>query len=272
MKIESIPISDIKDDDRYLLSYPLDNTRCEALLRTFPFINFIIVDQENRVIFGFEFIDYFKRQNTGKVEIVRVDNTAEEALIFAYNYKDKFFGFNTYEKLIFIQKIFKFVSISELYKKIKIDISVNDELKKNLDLLISSEFKDFLISDSINLKEMDGLKITMFGFLFTGPFAGFHLLFTKFPDPAADGRVFINLGYIIILALFSSVIALILFNNLIKHTPLLFSVSVTYLIPIFAILWGLIDGESINVLQLLWMIVILLGVFLVNKSEEKRLK
>lgn len=118
-----------------------------------------------------------------------------------------------------------------------------------------------------NLKELDGLKITMFSFLFTGPFAGIYLLFTKFPDTSKDDKVFVNLGFIVILALFSSVIALILFNNLIKHTPLLFSVSVTYLIPIFAIMWGVIDGETVNVLQLVWMGVILFGVFLVNKPE-----
>ncbi len=121
-----------------------------------------------------------------------------------------------------------------------------------------------------NLKELDGLKITMFSFLFTGPFAGIYLLFTKFPDIKTDEKVFVNLGYVVILALFSSVLALILFNNLIKHTPLLFSVSVTYLIPIFAIMWGMIDGETVNPLQLAWMGVILFGVFLVNKPEIKK--
>ncbi len=119
-----------------------------------------------------------------------------------------------------------------------------------------------------NLKELDGIKITMFGFLFTGPFAGIYLFFSKFPDTQLDDRVYINLGFVIILALFSSVLALILFNNLIKHTPLLFSVSVTYLIPIFAIMWGVIDGETINTLHLIWMGVILIGVFLVNKEEQ----
>jgi len=121
-----------------------------------------------------------------------------------------------------------------------------------------------------NLKDLDGIKITMFGFLFTGPFAGIYLLFSELPDIAKDENLFLNLGFIIILALFSSVLALILFNNLIKHTPLLFSVSVTYLIPLFAIMWGVIDGEKINPFQLLWMGVILFGVFLVNKPEVKK--
>lgn len=118
-----------------------------------------------------------------------------------------------------------------------------------------------------NLKEMDGAKITMLGFFFTGPFAGVYLLFSKFPDAAVDKNVYVNLAYILILALFGTVLALILFNNLIKHTPLLFSVSVTYLIPIIAIMWGVADGEIITLLHLLWMGIILLGVFLINKAE-----
>jgi len=120
-----------------------------------------------------------------------------------------------------------------------------------------------------NLKDMDGVKITMFGFLFTGPFAGAYLLFSKFPDVETDRYLFINLGFVLILALFGSVLALILFNNLIKHTPILFSVSVTYLIPVMAIMWGVIDGEIVTVVHLLWMGVILLGVFIINKTEPE---
>ncbi len=118
-----------------------------------------------------------------------------------------------------------------------------------------------------NLKEMDGAKITMLGFLFTGPFAGIYLLFSKFPNAEVDKNIYTNLGFVLILALFGTVLALILFNNLIKYTPLLFSVSVTYLIPIIAIMWGVIDGEIITLIHLLWMGIILLGVFLINKAE-----
>ena len=45
--------------------------------------------------------------------------------------------------------------------------------------------------------------------------------------------------------------------------------SVTYLIPVFAIMWGVIDGETINTFHLIWMGVILLGVFLVNKPDRE---
>ena len=75
-----------------------------------------------------------------------------------------------------------------------------------------------------------------------------------------------NLGYIAILALFSSVIAVLIFNHLIKHTTPLFAASVTYLIPFFAIMWGVIDGEAFGIMQILWIFLILMGVNLVNKK------
>ena len=55
-----------------------------------------------------------------------------------------------------------------------------------------------------NLKEMDAVKITMFGLLFTGPFPGIYLMFSKFPDTTEDDKVFINLGFVVLLAIFSS--------------------------------------------------------------------
>jgi drug/metabolite transporter (DMT)-like permease len=42
--------------------------------------------------------------------------------------------------------------------------------------------------------------------------------------------------------------------------------SVTYLIPIVAILWGILDGETIQIQHFIGMGIILVGVYLVNKS------
>ena len=115
------------------------------------------------------------------------------------------------------------------------------------------------------LVNLSSLEITSLAFLFTGPVAGIYLLFTDFTPVADTPDYLLNLAYIAILALFSSVIAVLIFNHLIKFTTTLFATSVTYIIPLFAIMWGIIDGESIRIIQLLWITVILLGVYLVNK-------
>jgi len=115
------------------------------------------------------------------------------------------------------------------------------------------------------LVNLSSLEITSLAFLFTGPIAGIFLLFTDFKTVSETPDYLLNLVYIAILALFSSVIAVLIFNHLIKFTTPLFATSVTYIIPLFAIMWGIIDGESIRLMQFLWMAVILFGVSLINK-------
>lgn len=60
--------------------------------------------------------------------------------------------------------------------------------------------------------------------------------------------------------------ALILFNGLIKRNGVLFSSSVTYVIPIFAVMWALIDGEQLSWKQALAGAIVLSGVYLVNRA------
>ncbi len=70
--------------------------------------------------------------------------------------------------------------------------------------------------------------------------------------------------YIIVLGLICTSFAIILFNYLIKKTSALFGSSTTYLIPIFAIIWGLIDNETIQNHEIIGMLIILFGVFIMN--------
>ncbi len=115
------------------------------------------------------------------------------------------------------------------------------------------------------LKQLTSLEITSLSFLFTGPIAGIYLLFTDFTGVSQTPDYLLNLAYVALLALFSSVIAVLVFNHLIKYTTTLFATSVTYIIPLFAIMWGILDGESIRLIQFIWIAVILFGVYLVNK-------
>ncbi|NOZ47553.1 MAG: EamA family transporter [Chlorobi bacterium] len=116
------------------------------------------------------------------------------------------------------------------------------------------------------LSKLNGIEITSLAFLLVGPFAGLYLLFSDFSVALNTPHYIQNLGFVFILALFSSVIAVIIFNHLIQYTTTLFAASVTYVIPIFAVMWGLFDGETINFIQLVWIVTILLGVYLVNKT------
>ena len=134
-------------------------------------------------------------------------------------------------------------------------------------IVLATIFYAFSVNEiKQNLSELDGVSITAFAFLFIGPFAGIFLISSDYSAALNTPDYLQNFIYIILLAIFSSVVATILFNYLIKHTTALFASSVTYLIPIAAILWGILDGEQISFYHLLSIGIILAGVGLVNKK------
>lgn len=120
------------------------------------------------------------------------------------------------------------------------------------------------------IKDLNGIQLTSLAFMFVGPFAGIYLLFTDFSQAAASESTLLDLFFIATLAIVGTVMALVIFNTLIQYTSALFGASVTYLIPIFAIMWGLFDGEKLSLLQFLFMGLIFTGVYLVNKRKQKR--
>lgn len=74
--------------------------------------------------------------------------------------------------------------------------------------------------------------------------------------------------YLLALAIIGTAWANILFNKLIHISSPVFAASVTYTIPLVAVLWGFWDGEKINFYQLLGGLIILFGVWLVNKKRK----
>lgn len=80
-----------------------------------------------------------------------------------------------------------------------------------------------------------------------------------------------GLFYISILAIIGTAFAVILFNRLTLNTTTLFASSVTYLIPIVAVIIGSGFGESITSSQITSMIVVLTGIFVANRKIKKRI-
>ncbi len=92
-------------------------------------------------------------------------------------------------------------------------------------------------------------------------FSGFFITFEFTP------QIKTSIGYLIILSIVGTGIAKIMFNKLVQISSPVFSTSVAYLIPIVAIVWGFIDGENVSFIQLIAGIVILIGIYLVNKVK-----
>jgi len=68
------------------------------------------------------------------------------------------------------------------------------------------------------------------------------------------------------LGIFGTSLSMVIFNKLISITTPIFAASTTYVIPIVALAWGIIDGESLLLNHFLGMVVILLGVRIVNRN------
>lgn len=101
-----------------------------------------------------------------------------------------------------------------------------------------------------------------------GPFATIILFgFTDFSHkilyhPGAPQAA----GYVAILGLFGTALALVLFNRLIQISGPLTASSVTYIMPVVSVLWGLADGEPFGIVQGLGLLGILAGVYMVNRK------
>lgn len=95
------------------------------------------------------------------------------------------------------------------------------------------------------------------------------LLFTDFfnKETFENPEVKMSLVYIIILSAFGTALAKVMFNKLVQMATPVFASSVTYVMLIVAVGWGVLDGEGFSLLQALATILILIGVYFANKRN-----
>ena len=117
---------------------------------------------------------------------------------------------------------------------------------------------------------LNGLEITSLAFFVMGPFALCLLLLTDLQAPVETENWLRNLGFIAVLSVAGSTIALILFYRLILDTSPVFASMVTYFIPIVATIWGLSDNERLTSSMLISVLLILAGVYLINRAGIMR--
>lgn len=121
------------------------------------------------------------------------------------------------------------------------------------------------------LSGVPALALTAATFTTIGPLAAGVLLGSgDFFERASRPEALQPLLFAGILGVVGSGVAMILFNRLLQSTSAVFASSVTYLIPIVAVGWGLLDGERLALQQVLGMGVILVGVYLVNRPARKQ--
>lgn len=117
------------------------------------------------------------------------------------------------------------------------------------------------------LQDVKSLYITSLSFFFVGIPAIAILFSTDFLEVMkTDEFAWHSLGFVSILAIVGTALSLLLFWKLVQQTDAIFGSMTTYLIPVVAIMWGLLDREQLYLYQYLGFGFILLSVFLVRKK------
>ena len=116
------------------------------------------------------------------------------------------------------------------------------------------------------LSDLKPLTITVGNFLVMLFPALIVLSFTDFFSVVQLEEVQHAMIFVAILGIIGTGIANVLFYKLIQISTPVFATSVTYLIPVVAFLWGILDNEMLTSLQFFGAFIILIGVYLANKK------
>ncbi|RKS15429.1 EamA-like transporter family protein [Flavobacterium sp. 120] len=116
------------------------------------------------------------------------------------------------------------------------------------------------------LHDLSPLSITTGNFMVLFFPAFIILFFSGFFEVVHDVKVQESVLFIMVLGVVGTGIANILFFKLIQMSSPVFATSVTYLIPVVAFCWGLLDNEMLTVVQFFGAFIILIGVYLSAKK------
>ncbi len=120
-----------------------------------------------------------------------------------------------------------------------------------------------------HLSDISALAVTTGNFLFIFLPALVILYLTGFFETIFQNKEMqTSFMYVAILSLFGTAIAKVIFNKLVQIASPVFASSVTYTMPIVAVMWGVFDGEKFGVMQGVAAVVILIGVYLSNKRRK----
>ena len=123
------------------------------------------------------------------------------------------------------------------------------------------------------LHHVDAIVITSFALVAAGVPCLAYLFTTDFTHRfESHPDAWFSFSCVAALALLGTSYSMIIFNRLIKISNALYASSVTYLIPVVAVLLGVADGEALGILHLAAMVSILFGVYLINLESVKEMK
>lgn len=119
------------------------------------------------------------------------------------------------------------------------------------------------------LAHLNSIDITSSMFTIWAIPAFFMLLFGgTFSSTELNDVTYRAFGFISILSVMGTALAIMIYYQLIQKTGPIFASSVSYLLPIVAVMWGILDGEVFNSWYLLSGLLILTGINLISEKDD----
>ena len=115
------------------------------------------------------------------------------------------------------------------------------------------------------------LSAFVFSFVLILPSVIALLLTGFFNDLEVNNNLWVGLGFVSLLSVFGTGLAMMLNYRLLSVSTPLFASTVTLLMPVVAIIWGVLDGEKLTLIQGFGGVIILAGlIFLRQRTPDKK--
>jgi drug/metabolite transporter (DMT)-like permease len=137
-------------------------------------------------------------------------------------------------------------------------------------VVLATLMNGFSNNEVSKVEGLNGLEITSLSFFILSPFALAMLLSTDIHAVFLTPHWLLNFGYIVILAVIGSAFANVIYYFLVRDTSPMIASVVAYFIPIVATLWGLSDNEHLASSMIFSVLLILAGVYLINRPGALR--
>lgn len=120
------------------------------------------------------------------------------------------------------------------------------------------------------LRKVPAITTSGVALLWVGPICGVYLFTTDFIQRTSEHE-FATWAFlsVLVLAVVGTAFALVLFNKLLQIAGTLIGSMSTYIIPVFALMWGVLDGEQPEWFRIFGVVIILSGVYMVNSGKKE---
>ena len=137
-------------------------------------------------------------------------------------------------------------------------------------VVLATLINGFSNNEVSKVEGLNGLEITALSFFVVSPFALVLILGTDIHAVFLTPHWLLNFGFIAILSVVGSAFANAIYYFLVRDTSPVVASIVAYFIPIVATLWGLSDNEHLAPTMFIGVILILAGVYLINRPGALR--